>query len=229
MTDDAAGMVRFGEDGQGYLAKPASGTGPGVVLIQEWWGLNDHIKDVAERLAAAGFVTLAPDLYHGKQTREPNEAEKMMMGLAMDHVAEEIVAAADYLAQHESTAGQGIGVVGFCLGGSLALWSATLSDDIVATVGFYPAVPWERMSPTWSRYQDKAALMHADEHEGGINGGAVLAAEKAIESAGGEFSAYEYPGTDHAFFNDTRPEVYAPEAAALAWERTLAFLTDRIG
>lgn len=228
---DEHGLVHFGDDesdAQGYLATPAGGTGPGIVVIQEWWGLNDHVRDIADRLAAEGFVALAPDLFHGKQTREPNEAEKLMMGLAMDGAAADIVAAAGYLAGHEATTGQGIGVVGFCMGGSLALWSGTLSADIVATVGFYPAMPWERMSPTWSAYQDKAALVHADEHEGGVNGPGVLAAERAIEAAGGEVSAYEYPGTDHAFFNDTRPEVYAPEAAALAWERTIAFLRDRV-
>ena len=228
-TQSTGSMVQFGEGSSGYLATPVSGTGPGVVVIQEWWGLGEHIQDVARRFADAGFVALAPDLYHGRTTREPNEAEKLMMGLAMDGAATDIVAAASYLADHESTTGQGIGTVGFCMGGSLALWAATLSDDIVAAVGFYPAMPWERMSPTWSRYQDKAALLHTDEHEGGVNGPAVLAAEKAIEGAGGELSAYEYPGTDHAFFNDTRPEVYNAEASALAWERTIAFLNDRIG
>ena len=230
MTDETAQgeHVHFGEGSSGYLARPASGTGPGVVVIQEWWGVDDHIKDLAHRFAAEGFVALAPDLYHGEITHEPDEAMKLMMGLAMDGAAVDIVAAAGYLAGHESTGGQGIGVIGFCMGGSLALWSGTLSEDIVATVGFYPAMPWERMSPTWERYDGKAALLHADEHEGGVNGPGVLAAEKAIENAGGEVSAYEYPGTDHAFFNDTRPEVYAPEAAALAWERTVAFLNDRV-
>jgi carboxymethylenebutenolidase len=213
----------------GYLALPEGGTGPGVVVIQEWWGMNAHIQDVVRRFAAAGYVALAPDLYHGKDTREPNEAEKLMMGLAMDGAAQDIVAAATHLVQHEAVTGQGIATVGFCMGGSLALWSGTLSDDIVATVGFYPAMPWERMSPTWSRYEDKAVLLHADEHEGGINGGNVVSAIAALEGAGAEVSAFEYPGTDHAFFNDTRPEVYAPEAAALAWERTLAFLAERIG
>ena len=219
--------VHFGQ-AEGYLAVPESGNGPGVVLIQEWWGLDAHIRSVADRLAAAGFVALAPDLYHGKETHEPDEAVKLMMGLAMDGAAQDIVAAAGYLTEHEATTGQGIGVVGFCMGGSLALWSGTLSDDIVATVGFYPAMPWERMSPTWDRYRDKAALLHADEHEGGINGGNVVSAVAALEGAGAEVSAYEYPGTDHAFFNDTRPEVYAPEASALAWERTVAFLNDRV-
>jgi carboxymethylenebutenolidase len=229
MTDDTVTgeHVELGS-AQGYLARPPGGTGPGVVVIQEWWGMNAHIEDLARRFATAGYVALAPDLYHGKETREPNEAEKLMMGLAMDGAAQDIVAAATYLAQHEATTGQGIGTVGFCMGGSLALWSATLSDDIVATVGFYPAMPWERMSPTWSRYQDKAALLHADEHEGGVEGAGIVAAAEAIEAAGGEVSAYEYPGTDHAFFNDTRPEVYNPEQAAVAWQRTLDFLAERI-
>ena len=99
MTHDAhAGQVELGSATQGYLATPASGTGPGVVVIQEWWGMDAHIRDVADRLAAEGFVALAPDLYHGKETREPDEAEKLMMGLAMDGAAEDIVAAAGYLA-----------------------------------------------------------------------------------------------------------------------------------
>ena len=232
MADDAqtGAHVHFGAgDAQGYLARPDSGTGPGVIVIQEWWGLNAHIEDVADRFAAAGFVALAPDLYHGKETREPNEVEKLMMGLAMDIAATDIVDAAAYLGGRGAIGDKGIGVVGFCMGGSLALWSATPSDDIVATVGFYPALPWERMSPTWSRYHGKAAQLHTDEHEGGVNGEGVLVAEKAIEDAGGEVSAYEYPGTDHAFFNDTRPEVYAAQAAASAWDRTIAFLHDRIG
>jgi carboxymethylenebutenolidase len=233
MTENTAGgeRVQLGAQGSlpGYLARPDSGSGPGVVVIQEWWGMNAHIEDLARRFAAAGYVALAPDLYHGKETREPNEAEKLMMGLAIDGAAQDIVAAATYLAQHEATTGQGIGTVGFCMGGSLALWSGTLSDDIVATVGFYPAMPWERMSPTWSRYEDKAALLHADEHEGGVGGGNVVSAIAALEGAGAEVSAFEYPGTEHAFFNDTRPEVYNAEAAALAWERTLAFLAARLG
>jgi carboxymethylenebutenolidase len=229
MTDSISGEhVQLGS-GEGYLALPETGSGPGVVVIQEWWGMNAHIQDIARRFAAAGYVALAPDLYHGKETREPNEAEKLMMGMAMDTAGQEIVAAATYLAEHETTTGQGIGTVGFCMGGSLALWSGTLSDDIIATVGFYPAMPWERMSPTWSRYQDKAALLHADEHEGGINGGNVVSAIAALEGAGADVVAYEYPGTDHAFFNDTRPEVHDPEASAVAWERTIDFLHTRLG
>jgi len=224
-------MVSYPSNGdfaEGYLAVPESGSGPGVVLIQEWWGLVPHIRDVADRLAAEGFVTLAPDLFHGTKTNEPDEAMRLLMGLAMDRAARDIAGAAGYLAARDEVAGGGIGTVGFCMGGSLALWAATLSDDVRAAVGFYPAMPWEKMSPTWDRYAGKAAVIHTDEHEGGSQGTGVQQARTDIEAAGGEVTLYDYPGTDHAFFNDTRPEVYHPEAAQQAWSRTVQFLRERL-
>lgn len=224
-------MVSFASNGgtaEGYLALPQSGSGPGVVVIQEYWGLMPHIQEVADRFAGEGFVALAPDLFHGAKAREPDEAMRLLMGLAMDTAAKDIAGAAAYLAGRSEVTSTGIGVMGFCMGGSLALWSATLSDDVRATVGFYPAMPWERMSPTWSRYAGKAAVIHTDEHEGGSAGEGVQQPKTAIEAAGGEITMYDYPGTDHAFFNDTRPEVYAPEAAQQAWSRTLEFLRDRL-
>ena len=136
--------VTFASNGstcEGYLATPQTGSGPGIVLIQEWWGLVPHIEDVVDRFAAAGFVTLAPDLFHGVQTSEPDEAGKLMMGMAMDTAAKDIAGAAGYLAGRDDTTGPGVGTVGFCMGGSLALWSATLAEQVVAAVGFYPAVP----------------------------------------------------------------------------------------
>ncbi len=225
-------MVSFpsnGETAEGYLAVPPGGAGPGVVVIQEWWGLVPHIRDVVDRFAGEGFVALAPDLFHGAKTTEPDEATRLMMGLAMDRAGRDIAGAASYLAGRPETIGTGVGSVGFCLGGSLALWSATLSDDVRAVVGFYPALPWEKMSPTWSRYDGKVALIHTDEHEGGSQGEGVQQARQAIETAGGEVTLYDYPGTDHAFFNDHRPEVYNAEAAATAWRRTVEFLRDRVG
>jgi carboxymethylenebutenolidase len=150
---------------EGYVARPATGAGPGVIVIQEWWGLVPHIKSLADRFAQAGFVALAPDLYHGEQASEPDEAGKLMMGLAMDQAAKDIAGAADYLTGLAGTTDH-VGTVGFCMGGSLALWSATLSPKVVATVGFYPPVPWERMAPTWSNYAGKAALIHCSEHDG---------------------------------------------------------------
>ena len=225
-------QVSFPSNGgtaEGYLALPAGGSGPGVIVIQEWWGLVPHVIDVTERYAGAGFVALAPDIYHGVQTTEPDEAGKLLMGLAMDTAAKDIAGAATYLANRNDVKSEGVGTVGFCMGGSLALWSGTLAPEVVATVGFYPAIPWERMSPTWSAYAGKSAMIHAAEGDGGPEGDGIVAAKTAIEQAGGEVVVHGYPGTEHAFFNDTRPEVYASEAAALAWSRTLDFLRAKLG
>ena len=217
-----------GGSSEAYLASPASGTGPGVIVIQEWWGLVPHITSLADRFAAAGFVALAPDLYHGVQTTEPDEAGRLLMGLAMDQAAKDIAGAADYLAGRDDVDGAAIGAVGFCMGGSLALWSATLSERIVATVGFYPALPWEGMSPQWSDYAGKAAVIHCDGEHANPQSPGILTAEQAIREAGGEVTVYDYPGTHHAFFNDDRPEAYNADAASSAWARTLELLRARL-
>jgi carboxymethylenebutenolidase len=215
-----------GDTSAGYLAVPAGGSGPGVIVIQEWWGLVPHITSLADRFAEAGFIALAPDLYHGNHTTEPDEAGKLMMGLAMDQAAKDMSGAADYLA---GLGAANVGTAGFCMGGSLALWSATLSEKIVATAGFYPAVPWERMSPSWSNYAGKSAIIHCSEGDGTSAAAGIQAAKTAIIDAGGECTLYDYPGTEHAFFNDDRPEVYSPDAAALAWARTLDFFRAKLG
>ncbi len=223
-------MVSYPSNGgssEGYLALPGSGTGPGVIVIQEWWGLVPHIKEVVERFAGAGFVALAPDLYHGVQAREPDEAGKLIMGLAMDQAARDIAGAADYLAARPEVAGA-VGTVGFCAGGSLALWAGTLSERIRAAVAFYPAMPWERMSPQWGNYAGKAALIHCDEADGLSGAPGIQTAKKAIEAAGGEVVVYDYPGTHHAFFNDDRPEAYDATAASTAWARTLEHLRTHL-
>jgi carboxymethylenebutenolidase len=224
-------MVSFPSNGgtsDGYLAVPETPNGSAVIVIQEYWGLVGHIKNVADRFAAAGYLTLAPDLYHGAEAREPDEALKLMMGLAMDQAARDIAGAADYLAGRDDVTGA-IGCAGFCMGGSLALWSATLSDRIVATAGFYPAVPWERMSPKWDNYAGKAAVIHCSEDDGTSAAPGIQQAKQAIEAAGGEVAVYDYPGTHHAFFNDDRPEVYNRDASALAWARTLELFRSRLG
>ncbi|MGB9378372.1 MAG: dienelactone hydrolase family protein [Mycobacteriales bacterium] len=224
-------MVSFQDDGsttEGYLAVPESGSGPAVIVIQEWWGLVGHVKSVVDRFAAEGFVAFAPDLYGGATTKEPDEAGKLMMGLEMDRAAAHIGAAANYLTELPATSSAGVGCVGFCMGGSLSLWSATLSDDIVAAVGFYPALPWSRIDPAWHNYTGKHAMIHADEVEGGCAAEGLQAAGKAIEAAGGSVTCFEYPGTDHAFFNDDRPEVYDETAAREAWSRTLNLFRARV-
>ena len=114
-------------------------TGPGVIVIQEWWGLVGHIRDVTDRFAAEGFVALAPDFFHGAKTDEPDEAMRLLMGLAMDQAAKDIQGAARYLDARDEVTSDGVGVVGFCMGGSLALWSGALADEVKVAVGFYPA------------------------------------------------------------------------------------------
>ncbi len=224
-------MVSFASNGgtaQGYLAIPATGSGPGVIVIQEWWGLVPHITDLADRFAAAGFVALAPDLYHGVATTEPDEAGKLLMGLAMDQAAKDIAGAASYLVGLDEVRGAHIGTVGFCMGGSLALWSATLSPAISTAVGFYPGLPWERMSPTWDAYAGKVAEIHCSEGDGTSAAPGIQQAKRAIEAAGGQVKLFDYPGTQHAFTNDTRPEVYHRDAAELGWSRTVELLRDRL-
>jgi carboxymethylenebutenolidase len=227
-------MINYQSNGgtsSGYLAVPqaaARAAVPGVIVIQEWWGLVGHITAVADRLAAAGFLALAPDLYHGRTASEPDEAQKMMMGLAMDQAAKDIAGAAAYLAGRPECSGA-VGAVGFCMGGSLALWAGTLSQHITAVVAYYPAIPWERMRPSWQNYSGKAALIHADEDEGGAAAPGIGQARQLISDAGGDVTVHDYAGTGHAFFNDDRPEVYNDAAATLSWDRTLTFLHDKLG
>jgi carboxymethylenebutenolidase len=219
-------IVSFRSNGgtsQGYLALPDTPNGSAVIVIQEWWGLVGHITEVADRFAAQGYVTLAPDLYHGVSTREPDEAGKLMMGLAMDQAAKDIAGAAAYLADRPEVTTGKVGTVGYCMGGSLALWSATLSDHVVAAVGYYPPVPWERMSPQWSNYAGKAAQIHCSEGDGTSSAPGIQQAKAAIEGAGGKVTLFDYPGTEHAFFNDHRPEVHDLDASDLSWDRTLEF------
>lgn len=223
-------LVSFPSNGgtaEGYLAMPESGGGAAVIVIQEWWGLVPHITSLADRFAEAGFVALAPDLYHGVSTTEPDEAGKLMMGLAIPQAAKDVAGAAAYLKGLPGATGT-VGTVGFCMGGSLALWSGTLSDDITAAVGFYPALPWERMAPEWSNYEGKSAMIHCSQEDGTSAAPGIKLAVGAITGAGGSAVTYDYPGTSHAFLNDDRPEVYHREAANLSWARTIDFFRNRL-
>jgi carboxymethylenebutenolidase len=218
----AGKMVSFPSNGhncEGYLAMPASGKGPGVVVIQEWWGLVPHIKDVADRLAAAGYVALAPDLFHGKSTTEPDEAGKLMMSMKMDEAARDMAGAFDYLRSHESTTGK-VGSVGFCLGGGLSLYLATLRP-VDACVIYYGALPGN-VSPDLNNIKG-AVLGHYAENDGWASPAAAAALKKQIADAGKQIEFHQYAGTEHAFFNDSRPEVFNNAAAKTSWQRTLDF------
>lgn len=217
-----------GVTGQGYLALPENGKGPAVIVIQEWWGLVGHITDIVDRFAAAGFVAFAPDLYHGQAASEPDMAKKLMMELKLDLAGDEIVNASTYLLSLPQTSSLTVGVVGFCMGGSLAIWSGTLSEKIIATVGFYPGSSWERHGPNWRNYAGKRAMIHCAEGDGTSNAPGIQEALREITSAGGSAIAFDYVGTQHAFFNDDRPEVFEPNAAALSWDRTVEFFLSTV-
>ena len=223
-------MIEFpsnGATGQGYLAKPDSGTGPGVIVIQEWWGLVPHIKDVCDRFAAEGFVALGPDLYHGAATTEPDEAGKAAMALKADTASHDMSGAVDELLRH--SAGDKVGVVGFCMGGGLALVLACLRPDAVAAcVPFYGVILWPEMQPDYAG-MSAAVLGHYAELDGFFTPDAVGALEAELRGLGKDVEFHIYEGTDHAFFNDTRPEVYNAAAADTAWGRTIPFLHDKLG
>ena len=213
----------------GYLAGPAHGSGPGVVVLHAWWGLTEPFRQVCYRLAEAGFVALAPDLYHGKTTASVEEAQAL--GAALDRDVErvrgDIAGAVQVLRQHTATHqadGRGkIALVGFSLGGAYALdMSVTLAEEIAAVVTFYdsyPGLDYRRASAAY--------LCHFAEDDPFESAESVAEMEQALQAAGRPVTFYTYPGTKHWFFEENRPE-YDAEAARIAWERTIEFLHQRL-
>lgn len=225
-------MVEFASNGstaKGYLATPAAGAGPGLVVIQEYWGLVPHIEDVCERFASEGFTALAPDLYHGETTDEPDEAGKLMMALNMEQAAKDMGGAVDYLLASDRVRGDKVGVTGFCMGGGLAMMLATQQGDKVgACVAFYGLIAWPDAQPDWSALT--APLMgHIAGNDEYFSPDAARELEAKLKDLGKSVEFHYYDDTDHAFFNDTRPEVFAPEAADTAWDRTLDFFRSHLG
>ena len=221
-------MVQFpfaGGTTGGYLSEPKNGGGPGVVVIQEWWGLVDHIKDVCDRFAAEGFVALAPDLYHGKTTKSPDEAGKLMMAMRIDEAERDLGAAVDYLSTLDSTTSEKAGVVGFCMGGALALYTATKNPKVGACVVFYGGHP--KVKPDLPNLHAPVLGLYA-EKDGFVTPALARDLERKIKDLGKQIDVNIYKDTDHAFFNDTRPEVYSAEAAADAWQRTIEFLRKHL-
>ena len=221
-------MVQFpfaGGNTGGYLATPKQGSGPGVIVIQEWWGLVDHIKEVCDRFAEEGFVALAPDLYHGKTTKSPDEAGKLMMAMRIDEAERDLSAAAEYLSTQDSTTSEKVGVVGFCMGGALALYTATKNENVGACVVFYGGHP--KVKPDLPNLHAPVLGLYA-EKDGFVTPDLARKLEREVKALGKPIEVVIYPGTDHAFFNDTRREVYNAEAAADAWRRTIAFLREHL-
>ena len=205
----------------GYLAAPTTAQGPGVVVIQEWWGLVDHIKDVCDRFAAEGFVALAPDFYHGEIAKSPDEAGKMMMALRIDDAEKDLKGAIDYLLAHAATSSSKVGTVGFCMGGALSLYAATKNDNVGACVVFYGGHP--NVKPDLANLKSPVLGIYG-ERDRSVSPSVVHELERKLKELGKSFEYHIYPDADHAFFNDTRPTVYNAEAAADAWTRTVEFL-----
>jgi carboxymethylenebutenolidase len=208
-----------GGTANGYLATPAGGSGPGVLVIQEWWGLVPHICDIAERLASAGFFALAPDLYHGEMATEPDGAGKLMMALNIQQAAKDLSGAVDFL--NEKSTGSGIGVIGFCMGGGLALVLACQRPDAVKAVApFYGVIPWSSARPDWSKLEG-VLEGHYAEHDDFASPVVVRALEGELKDLGKEASFKVYPGTKHGFFNDTRADQFDEAAASSAWLKVI--------
>jgi carboxymethylenebutenolidase len=222
----AGTMVKYPSNGgttDAYLATPASGKGPGVIVIQEWWGLVGHIKHVCDRFAGEGFTALAPDMYHGKTATEPDGAGKLFMALNIGQAEKDLKGAAAYLAQQSSTAK--LGAVGFCMGGQLALFAATLNPTIGATVDFYGIHP--NVKPDYSKLSGPVLGLFA-EKDAFVTPETAKGVDAAIKKAGKQSEIHVYPKVDHAFFNDDNKAAYNKAAADDAWRRTLAFFRSHL-
>ena len=219
-------MVDFPSNGgttQGYLATPTSGKGPGVLVIQEWWGLVPHIKRVADRLAAEGFSALAPDMYHGKTADEPDGAGKLFMALNIAQAEKDLRGAAKYLAQQSSTAK--LGAVGFCMGGQLALFAGTVNPNVGAVVDFYGVHP--NVKPDYSKLSGPVLGIFA-EKDGFVTPQTARDVDAAIKKAGKQSEIHIYPNVDHAFFNEDNKGAYNKAAADDAWRRTITFFRQNL-
>jgi carboxymethylenebutenolidase len=226
-----ADMVEFPSNGstaQGYLATPEGGSGPGVLVIQEYWGLVPHIQRVCDRFAGAGFVALAPDLFHGIKTTEPNEATKLIMALTIDQAAKDMRGAAAYLAGLPQVTSQRVGVVGFCVGGALALYAASVSPEIGPVVDFYGFHPQVR--PDFSKISGPVMGNFAARDDSATPK-VVQQLQADLTARGIQHDFKTYPGTDHAFFNEDRSGPGGPYNAAAAedaWQRTVRFFGQHV-
>lgn len=227
-------MVTFasnGNDAAGYLALPDGGSGPGIIVVQEWWGLDSGIKEMADRLAAEGFVALAPDLYHGELAghTEMDKAGQLMSTMPPDRAARDMSGAVDYLAAHGATTGEGIGVMGFCMGGLLSFVLAALRPDrIKAAVPFY-GFPTGDDQPDYSRIE--AAIQgHMAENDDFFPPAAAGELEQRLRDLGKDVSLTVHPGSGHAFMAPhnalgTQDE----ELYAKIWPTAMAFLHEHLG
>jgi carboxymethylenebutenolidase len=219
-----------GNTASGYLVTPASGSGPGVLVIQEWWGLDSGIKEMSNRLAAAGFVALAPDLYHGELAAhdEMDKASHLMQSLPPDRAGRDMSGAVDYLTTHPAVTSKGIGVVGFCMGGMLALIiAANRPDKVTAVVPFY-GFPQGDSEPDWSKLS-AAVSGHMAENDNFFSPAAARALEAKLRAMGKNVTMTVHPGTGHAFMAPHNAlGTFNADAAARVWPQAVAFLKQHV-
>ncbi|WP_308282798.1 dienelactone hydrolase family protein [Pseudonocardia nigra] len=230
MSENSLQNVTYPSNGNtahGYLAMPESGSGPGLVVIQEWWGLTSHIADVTNRFAAEGFVALAPDLYGGATTHDSDEAGELMAKLPVESAARDLGGAVDYLLGHEAVTSSTVGAVGFCMGGGFVLvLAAQQGDKIGAAVPFYGVLKED--------FPDFAGLTapvlgHFGEQDTMADPDSVRALAERIEAESGVTPQFHQYPAGHAFFNDENLlGTYDKEQADLAWRRTLEFLRANV-
>jgi carboxymethylenebutenolidase len=220
-----------GDTAAGYLVKPPAGSGPGVVVIQEWWGLDSGIKEMADRLGAGGFVALAPDLYHGDLAGhdEMDKAGRLMQQLPPERAARDMSGAVDYLAGHDAVTGDAVGVVGFCMGGMLSLiLAANRPDKIKAVVAFY-GFPQGDTEPDWSGLT-ASVRGHMAENDDFFGPDAARSLEEKLKAMGKDVTFTIHPGTGHAFMGPHNAMgTLDEELAAQIWPEVVSFLHEKLG
>lgn len=223
MNENGREIEIASEDGEfkAYVATPASGRGPGLVVLQEWWGLVPQIRDVCDRLARSGFVALAPDLFRGESTTDPDVAGRLMMELEIERAGRDLGAAVEALRREPATDGGRVGCIGFCMGGQLALYAACLQPEIAAVVDCYGVHP--KVSLDFKSCRAKVLGIFA-ENDDFISSADVQLLDEALSKAGVEAKLMTYLGVQHAFMNDARPDVFDAETAAEAWHDIENFL-----
>ncbi len=226
-------MIEFpvnGTSAGGYLALPDAGSGPGIMVIQEWWGLVPQIKGVCDRLAAEGFVALAPDLYHGEMAEhdEMDKAGHLMTSLPAEQAAKDMSGAIDALLAHDAVAGEAVGVVGFCMGGMLTMLIAAQAGERVAAAAPYYGAPLGEGGPDWSGLTAKVRG-----HFAGVDDffppEAVEELDAELKAMGRDVQLTIHKGTGHGFTNEEDPlGNYNAEATATAWTDTLSLFRETL-
>jgi carboxymethylenebutenolidase len=219
-----------GNTASGYLARPSGGSGPGVIVIQEWWGVDDSLKRQADRLASAGFVALAPDLYHGDVAGhdEMDKAAQLMQALPPDRAARDMSGAVDFLAGHDAVSGKGLGVVGFCMGGMLTwIIAANRPDKIKAAVPFY-GYPQGDMEPDWTKL-DASVQGHMAEDDDFFGPEGAKALESKLTGMGKDVSLTVHEGTGHAFMGPHNAlGTLDQDLADQIWPQITTFLHEQL-